>query len=80
MPSSSIGSAISDRANSRRLTEPITGRLIFGIDYVPSLILTPGAIVAVFRCKAGILTVLAACSILGLAYAWGRCRERNREQ
>ncbi|MDL2398907.1 chromate efflux transporter [Rhizobium mayense] len=35
---------------------------------VPSLILTLGAIVAVFRFKVGMLAVLAACSILGLLY------------
>ncbi|MDL2408964.1 chromate efflux transporter [Rhizobium calliandrae] len=35
---------------------------------VPSLVLTLGAIVAVFRFKIGMLAVLAACSILGLAY------------
>ncbi|AYG61671.1 chromate efflux transporter [Rhizobium jaguaris] len=35
---------------------------------VPSLILTLGAAVAVFRFKVGMLAVLAGCSILGLAY------------
>jgi len=35
---------------------------------VPSLILTLGAVVAVFRFKVGMLTVLVACSVLGLAY------------
>mgnify|MGYP001094293289 CR=1 FL=1 len=35
---------------------------------VPSLILTLGAIVAMFRFKVGMLTVLGACSILGLLY------------
>ncbi len=35
---------------------------------IPSLILTVGAIVAVFRFKVGMLAVLAACSILGLLY------------
>ncbi|MBS3647328.1 chromate efflux transporter [Pseudaminobacter sp. 19-2017] len=36
---------------------------------VASLVLTLGAIVAVFRFKVGMLTVLAGCSILGLLYA-----------
>ncbi|MBY3580449.1 chromate efflux transporter [Rhizobium bangladeshense] len=35
---------------------------------VPSLILTVGAVIAVFRFKVGMLTVLAACAILGLLY------------
>lgn len=35
---------------------------------VPSLILTFAAIVAVFRFKIGMLSVLAACSVLGLLY------------
>ncbi|WP_051321127.1 chromate efflux transporter [Rhizobium mesoamericanum] len=35
---------------------------------IPSLILTLGAIIAVFRFKVGMLAVLAACSILGLLY------------
>ncbi|MDK4743018.1 chromate efflux transporter [Rhizobium sp. CNPSo 3464] len=35
---------------------------------IPSLILTLGAMIAVFRFKVGMLTVLAACSVLGLAY------------
>jgi len=35
---------------------------------VPSLILTLGAIIAVFRFKVGMLTALGACSILGLLY------------
>lgn len=35
---------------------------------IPSLILTAGAIIAVFRFKLGMLTVLAACSAIGLLY------------
>ncbi|WFU05213.1 chromate efflux transporter (plasmid) [Rhizobium sp. CB3171] len=35
---------------------------------VPSMILTLGAVVAVFRFKVGMLAVLAACSVLGLGY------------
>src|SRR5260221_223756 len=35
---------------------------------LPSLVLTLGAIVAVFRFKAGMIPVLAACSILGVLY------------
>ena len=35
---------------------------------VPSLILTLGAMLAVFRYKVGMLKVLAACSIIGLIY------------
>ncbi len=35
---------------------------------IPSLILTLGALAAVFRFKIGVLPVLAACSILGLLY------------
>lgn len=35
---------------------------------IPSLILTVGALLAVFRFKIGMLPVLAACSILGLLY------------
>ena len=35
---------------------------------VPSLILTIGALIAVFRFKVGMLPVLASCSILGLLY------------
>lgn len=37
---------------------------------IASLVLTLGAIVAVFRFKVGMLTVLAGCSILGLLYAF----------
>lgn len=36
---------------------------------IASLVLTLGAIVAVFRFKVGMLTVLAGCSMLGLLYA-----------
>jgi len=35
---------------------------------VPALVLTAGAIIAVFRFKAGMLTVLAACALLGVVY------------
>ena len=35
---------------------------------MPSLVLTLGALVAVFRFKIGMLPVLAGCSILGLLY------------
>lgn len=35
---------------------------------IPSLVLTLGAIIAVFRFKVGMLSVLAACSIWGLFY------------
>ncbi|SCB59145.1 chromate transporter [Rhizobium aethiopicum] len=35
---------------------------------LPSLILTLAAVIAVFRFKVGMLTVLAACAILGLLY------------
>jgi chromate transporter len=35
---------------------------------VPSLILTIGAMIAVFRFKINMITVLAACSVLGIAY------------
>ncbi len=35
---------------------------------LPSLVLTVGAILAVFRFKAGMIPVLAACSILGVLY------------
>ncbi|MBY5337234.1 chromate efflux transporter [Rhizobium leguminosarum] len=35
---------------------------------VPSLLLTVGAVIAVFRFKVGMLTVLAACSLAGLLY------------
>ena len=35
---------------------------------IPSLTLTAGAVIAVFRFKVGMLTVLAACSVLGVLY------------
>jgi chromate transporter len=35
---------------------------------VPSLLLTLAAIIAVFRFKIGLLTVLAASALVGLAY------------
>ena len=35
---------------------------------IPSLVLTLGALLAVFRFKIGMIPVLAACSILGLLY------------
>nr|WP_279432732.1 hypothetical protein [Paracoccus alkanivorans] len=35
---------------------------------VASLVLTLGALIAVFRFKVGMLKVLAACSLAGLAY------------
>ncbi len=35
---------------------------------VASLVLTMGALIAVFRFKVGMLKVLAACSLAGLAY------------
>lgn len=34
----------------------------------PSMVLTLGALLVVFRFKIGMLPVLAACSALGLAY------------
>ncbi|RUV16804.1 MULTISPECIES: chromate efflux transporter [unclassified Mesorhizobium] len=37
---------------------------------VASLVLTLGAIIAVFRFKAGMLSVLAACSVVGLFYGF----------
>ena len=55
-------------------TYPIHG---FGISFdapvlsslnIASFVLTLGAMIAVFRFKVGMLTVLAACSVLGLAY------------
>jgi chromate transporter len=41
---------------------------VLGSVNVPSLVLTIGALLAVFRFKIGMLPVLAACSILGLLY------------
>ena len=41
---------------------------------LPSLVLTLGAILAVFRLKAGMIPVLAACSILGVLYYLGAGR------
>lgn len=35
---------------------------------IPALVLTAGAVIAVFRFKVGMLTVLAACSVLGILY------------
>jgi chromate transporter len=35
---------------------------------VPSLVLTLGAVLAVFRYKVGMMPVLAACSGLGIVY------------
>jgi chromate transporter len=35
---------------------------------VPSLVLTAAALVAVFRFKAGVIPVLAGCSLAGVAY------------
>ncbi len=35
---------------------------------IPSLVLTIGAVVAVFRYKIGMLSVLAACSLAGIVY------------
>ena len=55
-------------------TYPVHG---FGISFdapvlsslnIASFVLTLGAMIAVFRFKVGMLTVLAACSVLGLAY------------
>jgi chromate transporter len=38
---------------------------------IPSLVLTLGAMLAVFRFKVGVLPTLAACSVLGLLYGVG---------
>ena len=38
---------------------------------VAGLLLTIGAVVAVFRFKAGTLTVLAACAVIGMALRLG---------
>jgi chromate transporter len=38
---------------------------------LPSLILTVGALLAVFRFKIGMIKVLAACSLLGILYYLG---------
>jgi chromate transporter len=46
-----------------RLDVPVLSSVKF-----PSLLLTLGALLAVFRFKVGMLTVLAACSLLGLIY------------
>jgi chromate transporter len=35
---------------------------------IPAVILTLGAVIAVFRFKIGMITVLAACSVLGIVY------------
>ena len=45
----------------------IVGQRLASIN-LPSLVLTVGAILAVFRFKAGMISVLAACSILGVLY------------
>ncbi|MER8823949.1 chromate efflux transporter [Mesorhizobium sp. M0991] len=41
---------------------------VFGSINLPSLVLTLGALLAVFRFKIGMIPVLAACSILGVLY------------
>jgi chromate transporter len=41
---------------------------VLGSASIPSLILTIGALLAVFRFKIGMIVVLAACSALGLMY------------
>ncbi|MER8555192.1 chromate efflux transporter [Mesorhizobium sp. M0220] len=41
---------------------------VFNSVNVPSLVLTLGALLAVFRFKIGMIPVLAACSVLGLLY------------
>ncbi len=41
---------------------------VFNSVNIPSLVLTLGALLAVFRFKIGMIPVLAACSILGLLY------------
>ncbi|TIS56312.1 MAG: chromate transporter, partial [Mesorhizobium sp.] len=41
---------------------------VFDSVNIPSLVLTLGALLAVFRFKVGMIPVLAACSILGLLY------------
>ncbi|ESZ11284.1 hypothetical protein X737_29920 [Mesorhizobium sp. L48C026A00] len=41
---------------------------VFNSVNIPSLVLTLGALVAVFRFKIGIIQVLAACSVLGVLY------------
>ncbi|MER9407880.1 chromate efflux transporter [Mesorhizobium caraganae] len=41
---------------------------VFGSINLPSLVLTLGALLAVFRFKIGMIPVLAACSILGMLY------------
>ncbi|WP_457897546.1 hypothetical protein [Rhizobium sp. LEGMi166a] len=35
---------------------------------IPSLVLTTAAVIAAFRFKVGMLTVLVACSVLGILY------------
>ncbi|TJW12934.1 MAG: chromate efflux transporter [Mesorhizobium sp.] len=42
---------------------------VFDSVNIPSLVLTLGALLAVFRFKVGMIPVLAACSVLGLLYA-----------
>ncbi|MER8622124.1 chromate efflux transporter [Mesorhizobium sp. C416B] len=46
-----------------RLDVPVLGSL-----NIPSLVLTVGAMLAVFRFKVGVIPVLAACSILGVLF------------
>ncbi|ESW93150.1 chromate transporter [Mesorhizobium sp. LSJC269B00] len=46
-----------------RLDVPVLGSL-----NIPSLVLTLGAMLAVFRFKVGVIAVLAACSILGVLF------------
>ncbi|MER9874511.1 chromate efflux transporter [Mesorhizobium sp. M0195] len=46
-----------------RLDVPVLGSI-----NIPSLLLTLGAMLAVFRFKVGVIPVLAACSILGVLY------------
>lgn len=41
---------------------------VFSSVNIPSLALTVGAVIAVFRFKVGTLTVLAACALLGIVY------------
>jgi chromate transporter len=41
---------------------------VFSSLNIPSLVLTIGAMLAVFRFKIGVIQVLGACSILGLLY------------